>query len=137
MNTSFQINIYSSCSTKSSISFKNGVCGGVGGGVSGGKVIGYDTSIHLKNVKFLVGLRGNKQVRPIELGGEGKNKNVHAGVVGEQISSGFDYNTDGWIFVRYNPREGHKTFIIESTNTPIHEASEVILKNSKEVWVKL
>jgi hypothetical protein len=108
------------------------------GGATGGKVIGYDTSIHLKDVRFIVGNRGNQQVRGVEFGGEGKAKNVHAGAVGKHVDSGGEYNTEGWVPVRYNPRDsGHSTFIIATTEEPIHKAKEAILKNSKEVWVKL
>lgn len=107
------------------------------GGATGGKVIGYDTSIHLKDVKFIVGERGNKEVLPKEFGGEGKAKNVHAGAVGKHVSSGQDYNVEGWQLVRYNPRDGHKNFIIASTEEPIHSAKEAILMNGKEVWVKI
>jgi hypothetical protein len=107
------------------------------GGATGGKVIGYDTSIHLKDVKFIVGERGNKEVLPKEFGGEGKAKNVHAGAVGKHVSSGQNYDVDGWELVRYNPRDGHKNFIIASTEEPIHSAKEAILMNGKEVWVKL
>jgi hypothetical protein len=106
------------------------------GGATGGKVIGYDTSIHLKDVKFVVGERGNKQVRSKEFGGEGKSKNVHAGAVGKHVASGSEFNTEGWVLVRYNPRVGHETFIIATTEEPIHSAKEAILKNSKEVWVR-
>ena len=107
------------------------------GGATGGKVIGYDTSIHLRDVKFIVGERGNQQVRGKEFGGEGKAKNVHAGAVGKHVASGSEFNTEGWTPVRYNPRKGHETFIIATTEEPIHSAKEAILKNSKEVWVKL
>ncbi len=107
------------------------------GGATGGKVIGYDTSIHLRDVKFIVGTKGNQQVKGVEFGGEGKNKNVHAGAVGKHVASGSEFNTEGWTPVRYNPRKGHETFIIATTEEPIHEAKEAILKNSKEVWVKL
>jgi hypothetical protein len=108
----------------------------VAGGATGGKVIGYDTSIHLRDVNFVVGERGNAQVLPVELGGEGKSKNVHAGAVGYVVSSGRGYNVDGWRLVTYNPRAGDKTFIYADTNEPIHKAKEVILMNAKEVWVK-
>lgn len=106
------------------------------GGTTGGKVIGYDTSIHLRNVNFVVGERGNQQVLPTELGGEGKAKNVHAGAVGYVVSSGRDYNTDGWRAVTYNPRAGDRTFIYVDTREPIYNAREAILMNSKEVWVR-
>jgi hypothetical protein len=107
------------------------------GGATGGKVIGYDTSIHLEDVKFIVGERGNKEVLPKEFGGEGKAKNVHAGAVGKHVSSGKEYDTTkGWRLVRYNPRAGHTSFIYADTEEPIYSAKEVILKNGKEVWVK-
>jgi hypothetical protein len=106
------------------------------GGATGGKVIGYDTSIHLRDVRFIVGERGNREVLPVEFGGEGKAKNVHAGAVGKHVSSGQEYDTSGWRLVRYNPRAGHQTFIYADTEEPIHNASEVILKNGKEVWVR-
>jgi hypothetical protein len=41
----------------------------VSGGATGGKVIGYDTSIHLRDVNFVVGERGNLEVLPVDLGG--------------------------------------------------------------------
>jgi hypothetical protein len=108
------------------------------GGATGGKVIGYDTSIHLKDVKFIVGEKGNQEVKGVEFGGEGKSKNVHAGAVGKHVASGGEYNTEGWTPVRYNPRDsGHSTFVISNTNEPIHNVKEAILKNEKEVWVKL
>lgn len=106
------------------------------GGATGGKVIGYDTSIHLRDVRFIVGERGNKEVLPKEFGGEGKAKNVHAGAVGKHVSSGREYDTKGWRLVRYNPRAGHKSFIYADTEEPITSASEAILKNGKEVWVR-
>ena len=106
------------------------------GGATGGKVIGYDTSIHLRNVNFVVGERGNQQVLPTELGGEGKAKNVHAGAVGYVVSSGKDYDTNGWRPVTYNPRAGDRTFIYVDTREPIYNAREAILKNTKEVWVR-
>lgn len=107
------------------------------GGATGGKVIGYDTSIHLRDVRFIVGERGNREVLPVEFGGEGKAKNVHAGAVGKHVSSGRKYDTsEGWRLVRYNPRVGHQTFIYADTEEPIHTANEAILKNGKEVWVR-
>ena len=105
------------------------------GGATGGNVIGYDTSIKLKDVSFIVGERGNLEVLPVELGGKGKAKNVHAGAVGKHVSSGEEYNVDGWELVRYNPREGHRNFIIATTEEPIHSAKEAVLMNEKEVWV--
>ena len=73
---------------------------------------------------------------PKEFGGEGKAKNVHAGAVGKHVSSGQNYNIDGWELVRYNPRQGHKNFIIAETGEPIYSVKEAILMNEKEVWVK-
>jgi len=108
----------------------------VAGGATGGKVIGYDTSVRLRDVKFIVGERGNQQVLPTELGGEGKAKNVHAGAVGFVVDSGKNYNVDGWRLVTYNPRAGDRTFIYVDTREPIYKANEAILMNEKEVWVK-
>jgi hypothetical protein len=55
-----------------------------------GDVIGYDTSILLKDVKFIIKKSGQKAVR------EKKQKNVHAGTVGKIVSSGGNYDTNGW-----------------------------------------
>jgi len=108
----------------------------VSGGATGGKVIGYDTSIHLRDVNFVVGERGNLEVLPVDLGGKGKSKNVHAGAVGYVLSSGENYSVNGWRIVTYNPRAGDKTFVYADTREPIYKAKEAILMNEKEVWVR-
>ena len=98
-------------------------------GKSGGPVIGYDTDIHLKDVQFKVQKGGMNRVR------KEKRKNVHAGVVGKIISSGGEYNTDGWVLITYNPYK-HDSFVEYETEEPIFKADEVILKNEREVWAK-
>lgn len=98
-------------------------------GKSGGPVIGYDTDIHLKDVQFKVQKGGMNRVR------KEKRKNVHAGVVGKIISSGGEYNTDGWVLITYNPYK-HNSFVEYETEKPIFKADEVILKNEREVWAK-
>lgn len=98
-------------------------------GKSGGPVIGYDTDLHLKDVLFKVQKGGQSRVR------KEKRKNVHAGVVGKIVSSGGHYNTDDWVLITYNPYK-HDSFVEYETEEPIFKASEVILKNEREVWAK-
>lgn len=95
---------------------------------SGGPVIGYDTTVHLKDVIFKIYKSGQKRVRKEMV------KNVHAGVVGKIIDSGGDYNTSGWTLVTYNPYN-HDYFVECETGKPIYKSNEVVLKNIKEIWV--
>jgi hypothetical protein len=98
-------------------------------GRSGGKVIGYDTDIWLTDVSFKVQQKGKERVRR-EI-----RKNVHAGVIGKIKETGGDYNTNGWTLVTYNPYH-HDSFVEYESGEPIYNASEAILKNTKEVWVR-
>jgi hypothetical protein len=94
-----------------------------------GKVIGYDTSILLKDVKFIVLKSGQERARSEQ------TKNVHGGAVGKIVDSGGNYNTNGWTLVTYNPFIDD-TFIEKETGEPIYTAKEAVLKNTKEIWVK-
>ena len=98
------------------------------GGEDAGLVIGYDKSVHLKNVTFVVGEKSRQRVLA------SGQKNVHAGVVGNIVDGGMD--TKGWIPITYNPYRD-KTFVRVDNGEPIFNAKEVILKNEKEVYVKL
>ena len=60
---------------------------------------------------------------------------MFAGVVGKIVSSGGHYNTDDWVLITYNPYK-HDSFVEYETEEPIFKASEVILKNEREVWAK-
>jgi hypothetical protein len=94
-----------------------------------GKVIGYDTSILLKDVRFIV-LKGGQERARIE-----QTKNVHGGAVGKIVDSGGNYDTSGWTLVTYRPFIDD-TFIDVETGEPIYNAKEAVLKNTKEIWVK-
>ena len=94
-----------------------------------GKVIGYDTSILLKDVRFIV-LKGGQERARIE-----QTKNVHGGAVGKIVDSGGNYNTNGWTLVTYRPFIDD-TFIEVETGEPIYNAKEAVLKNEREIWVK-
>ena len=98
-------------------------------GKSGGPVIGYDTDLHLKDVLFKVQKGGQSRVR------KEKEKMFTPGVVGKIVSSGGHYNTDDWVLITYNPYK-HDSFVEYETEEPIFKASEVILKNEREVWAK-
>ena len=97
-------------------------------GEDAGLVIGYDKSIHLTNVIFSVGEKSRQRVLA------SGQKNVHAGVIGNIDDNIPD--TKGWIPVTYNPYE-NSTFVRVDNGEPIFKAKEVVLKNEKEVWVKL
>jgi hypothetical protein len=97
-------------------------------GEDAGLVIGYDKSVHLKNVVFVVGEKSRQRVLA------SRQKNVHAGVVGNIVDGGMD--TNGWIPVTYNPYT-NRTFVRIDNGEPIFKAKEAILKNEKEVYVKL
>jgi hypothetical protein len=97
-------------------------------GEDAGLVIGYDKSVHLKNVVFVVGEKSRQRVLA------SGQKNVHAGVVGDIVDGGM--NTNGWIPVTYNPYT-NRTFVRVDNGEPIFKAKEAILKNEKEVYVKL
>jgi hypothetical protein len=97
-------------------------------GEDAGLVIGYDKSVHLKNVVFVVGEKSRQRVLA------SGQKNVHAGVVGNIVDGGMD--TNGWIPVTYNPYT-NRTFVRVDNGEPVFKAKEAILKNEKEVFVKL
>ena len=97
-------------------------------GEDAGLVIGYDKSVHLNNVVFVVGEKSRQRVLA------SGQKNVHAGVVGNIVDGGMD--TNGWIPVTYNPYT-NRTFVRVDNGEPIFKAKEAILKNEKEVYVKL
>lgn len=92
-------------------------------------VIGYDKTLWLTNVTFVVQEAGKNKVRRV------KQKNVHAGITGIIKHSGGDYDTTGWTLVTYNPYI-NDTFVEFETGKPVYRANEVILKNVKEVWVR-
>ena len=98
-------------------------------GEEAGLVIGYDKSVHLKNVTFSVGEKSRQRVLT------SGQKNVHVGVVGDIVEGG-SMDTKVWIPVTYNPLN-NRTFVRMDTGEPIFRASEAILKNEKEVFVKL
>lgn len=98
-------------------------------GEDAGLVIGYDKTVCLSNVTFVVGEKSRQRVLA------SGQKNVHAGVVGN-IKENCSPNTSGWIPVTYNPYK-HKTFVRLDNGEPILRASEAVLKNEKEVFVKL
>jgi hypothetical protein len=97
-------------------------------GEDAGLVIGYDKAVHLRNVTFVVGEKSRQRVLA------SGQKNVHAGVVGNIVDGGMD--TNGWIPVTYNPYT-NRTFVRMDNGEPIFKAKEAILKNEKEVFVKL
>jgi hypothetical protein len=97
-------------------------------GEDAGLVIGYDKTVHLRNVTFVVGEKSRQRVLA------SGQKNVHAGVVGNIVDGGMD--TNGWIPVTYNPYT-NRTFVRMDNGEPIFKAKEAILKNEKEVFVKL
>jgi hypothetical protein len=97
-------------------------------GEDAGLVIGYDKTIHLTNVIFSVGEKSRQRVLA------SGQKNVHAGVIGSIDSTNPD--TKGWIPVTYNPYK-NRTFVRVDNGEPIFRAKEAVLKNEKEVWVKL
>ena len=97
-------------------------------GEEAGLVIGYDKTVHLTNVVFSVGEKSRQRVLA------SGQKNVHAGVIGNIDSSIPD--TKGWIPVTYNPYK-NRTFVRVDNGEPIFRAKEAVLKNEKEVWVKL
>ena len=97
-------------------------------GEDAGIVIGYDKAVHLNNVTFVVGEKSRQRVLA------SGQKNVHAGVVGDIVDGGMD--TNGWIPVTYNPYT-NRTFVRMDNGEPVFKAKEAILKNEKEVWVKL
>ena len=98
-------------------------------GPDAGIVIGYDRTVCLTNVTFVVGEKSRQRVLST------RQKNVHAGVVGN-IKTNCSPKTEGWIPVTYNPYK-NSTFVRVDNGEPIYGASEAILKNEKEVWVKL
>lgn len=98
-------------------------------GEDAGLVIGYDKTVCLTNVTFVVGEKSRQRVLA------SGQKNVHAGVVGN-INSNCTPNTNGWIPVTYNPYK-NRTFVRVDNGEPIFKAKEVVLKNEKEVFVKL
>lgn len=98
-------------------------------GEEAGLVIGYDKTVCLTNVNFVVGEKSRQRVL------KSGQKNVHAGVVGT-INPNCTSNTKGWIPVTYNPYN-NRTFVRVDNGEPIFRAKEAILKNEKEVWVKL
>jgi len=98
-------------------------------GEDAGLVIGYDKTVCLTNVTFVVGEKSRQRVLA------SGQKNVHAGVVGN-INSNCTPNTNGWIPVTYNPYK-NRTFVRVDTGEPIFRAKEAVLKNEKEVWVKI
>jgi hypothetical protein len=98
-------------------------------GENAGIVIGYDKTVCLTNVIFSVSEKSRQRVLVT------KQKNVHAGVVG-YLKENCSTNTSGWIPVTYNPYK-YSTFIRLDNGQPIYEASEAILKNEKEIWVKI
>lgn len=98
-------------------------------GEDAGLVIGYDKTVCLTNVTFVVGEKSRQRVLA------SGQKNVHAGVVGN-INSNCTPNTNGWIPVTYNPYK-NRTFVRVDNGEPIFRAKEAVLKNEKEVWVKL
>lgn len=97
-------------------------------GQDAGLVIGYDKTIHLTNVVFSVGEKSRQRVL------KSGQKNVHAGVIGNIDTSTPD--TKGWIPVTYNPYK-NRTFVRVDNGEPIFRAKEAVLKNEKEVWVKI
>ena len=98
-------------------------------GEDAGLVIGYDKTVCLTNVTFVVGEKSRQRVLA------SGQKNVHAGVVGN-IKENCSPNTNGWIAVTYNPYT-NRTFVRVDNGEPIFKASEAVLKNEKEVYVKL
>ena len=98
-------------------------------GEDAGLVIGYDKTICLKNVIFSVGEKSRQRVLT------SGQKNVHAGVVGT-IDNNCSTNIDGWIPVTYDPYK-NRTFVRLDNGDPIFKAKQVVLKNKKEVWIKL
>ena len=98
-------------------------------GEDAGLVIGYDKEVHLKNVTFVVGEKSRQRVLA------SGQKNVHAGVVGDIVGGG-SMDTRGWTPVTYNPYT-NRTFVRLDNGEPVFKAKEAILKNEKEVWVKL
>lgn len=98
-------------------------------GQDAGLVIGYDKSLHLKNVTFVVGEKSRQRVLA------SGQKNVHAGVVGDIVEDGLT-DSKGWIAVTYNPYK-NRTFVRVDNGEPVFRAKEAVLKNEKEVWVKL
>lgn len=98
-------------------------------GEDAGLVIGYDKTVCLTSVTFVVGEKSRQRVLA------SGQKNVHAGVVGN-IKENCSPNTNGWIAVTYNPYT-NRTFVRVDNGEPIFKASEAVLKNEKEVWVKL
>jgi hypothetical protein len=97
-------------------------------GEDAGLVIGYDKTIHLTNVIFSVGEKSRQRVLA------SGQKNVHAGVIGNIDTS--IPNTNGWIPVTYNPYK-NRTFVRVDNGESVFRAKEAVLKNEKEVWVKL
>jgi len=97
-------------------------------GEDAGLVIGYDKTVHLTNVIFSVGEKSRQRVLA------SGQKNVHAGVIGNVDSS--NPNTKGWIPVTYDPYK-NRTFVRVDNGEPIFRAKEAVLKNKKEVWVKI
>jgi len=98
-------------------------------GENAGLVIGYDRAIHLKNVSFVVGTKSRQRVLDSGV------KNVHAGVVGDIVENG-STDSKGWIPVTYNPFK-NATFVRVDNGESVFKAKEAILKNEKEVFVKL
>lgn len=98
-------------------------------GKDAGLVIGYDKTVCLTNVIFVVGEKSRQRVLA------SGQKNVHAGVVGN-IKENCSPRTTGWIAVTYNPYN-NRTFVRVDNGEPIFRASEAVLKNEKEVWVRL
>ena len=97
-------------------------------GEDAGLVIGYDKTVHLTNVIFSVGEKSRQRVLA------SGQKNVHAGVIGNVDSS--NPNTKGWIPVTYDPYK-NRTFVRVDNGEPIFRAKEAVLKNKKEVWLKI
>lgn len=98
-------------------------------GEEAGLVIGYDKTVCLSNVIFSVGEKSRQRVLA------SGQKNVHAGIVGS-INPNCSNDTKGWIPVTYNPYK-NRTFVRVDNGEPIFKAKEAILKNEKEVFVKL
>lgn len=96
-------------------------------GSEAGIVLGYDKTVYLENVTFVIDDKQNLM--------ESKMDDIYAGVVGTIVESNIT-NVKDWVPVTYNPYNS-KTFTRVDNNEPIFRAKRAILKNEKEIYVKL
>lgn len=94
--------------------------------VSTGLVLGYSDTLTLNNVTFTVSEKGRQRVL------KEKVKNVHAGVVGDYVSSDI-ISLKGCLEITYNPYL-YDSFVNKATGDKVFNAPTVKMKIPK-VWI--